>query len=126
MSRNTVSEFRTPAVHHATAVMSDLEPRAGARKDFTIYITHFVTPETHDTTHYWFAFARDFAIDDPEVSDYMVKGAITAFNEDKFALEEISRIHKLEPESSGLEIHIKSDQAGVATRRILRRLAEGQ
>jgi len=123
MSRRTVSEFISPAMHHASAVMSDLAPAPGARRDFTIYITHFATPETQDTTHYWFAFARDFALGDAEVDEYMKSSALTAFNEDRHALEEIARIYRGEPGAPGAEIHVRSDGAGVAARRILRRLA---
>jgi len=126
MSRHTTSEFVSPAVHHASALLADLDASPRDRKDFTIYITHFLTPESQGQTHYWFAFARDFAINDQEASDYMGAGALTAFNEDKLALEAISRIYALEPEAASAEFHIKSDQAGVAMRRILHRRAEGK
>ncbi len=124
MSRHTVSEFLTPAVHHASAVMHDLQLAPEQRRDHTIYITHFVTPETDTTTHYWFAFARNFALNDPEVDGYMRDNALKAFNEDRFALEEIARLYQQEPGASSLEIHIKSDGAGIAARRILRQLGE--
>jgi len=126
MSRRTESEFVSPAMHHASAVLSDLQPEPGKRRDFTVYITHFATPETQDSTHYWFSFARDFALGETEVDEYMRQSAITAFNEDKGALEAIARIYRTEPEATGAEIHIKSDQAGVAMRRILLRMANEQ
>ena len=31
--------------------------------------SHFMTPETETTTHYFFAHTRDFAIDDPETDE---------------------------------------------------------
>src|SRR5690606_38484412 len=97
----------------------DLQAGAGQRRDFTILITHFATPETQHTTHYWFAFARDFALADPEVDEYMRSSALTAFNEDRHALQEIARMYRSEPKAPQTEIHIKSDQAGVAMRRII-------
>lgn len=124
MSRHTVSEFLTPAMHHASAVMRDLAAPAGQPYAPTIYITHFVTPETSTKTHYWFAFARNFALDSDEVDDYMRDNALKAFNEDRFALEEVARLYQQEPAASALEIHIKSDGAGIAARRILRQLGE--
>ncbi|CAE6959445.1 aromatic ring-hydroxylating dioxygenase subunit alpha [Paraburkholderia domus] len=124
MSRHTVSDFVTPALHHASAVMRDLKEDR-ERRDFTIYISHFITPATQNSTHYWFAFARDFALTNPEVTRYMGASALKAFREDIHALHEITRMYSLEPQAPSYEIHIKSDQAGVATRRVLRRLAEG-
>jgi len=126
MSRRTDSEFVSPAMHHASAVMGDLQAREGQRHEFTIFITHFATPETQDKTHYWFAFARDFALNDPEVDEYMKASALTAFNEDRHALQEIARVYRTEPQAAPGELHIKSDQAGVAARRILLRLATEQ
>lgn len=125
MSRRTVSEFVSPAVHRASVVLSDLQPTAGARRDFTAHITHFTTPQTQDTTHYWFTFARDFALDDDAVTAEFLDNAMTAFAEDQHALEESARIYALEPDAPRNEIHLKSDHAGVAARRILRRMAEG-
>lgn len=123
MSRRTESEFVSPAMHHASAVMSDLQATAEQRRDFTIFITHFATPETQDSTHYWFTFARDFALGDQEVDEYMKTSALTAFQEDRHALQEIAHMYRTEPQALSTEIHIKSDQAGVAARRILLRLA---
>ncbi|WP_017524434.1 Rieske 2Fe-2S domain-containing protein [Pusillimonas noertemannii] len=123
ISRRTESEFVSPAIHHASALMTDLQASTGQRSDFTILITHFATPQTQDTTHYWFAFARDFALNDPQVDEYMRSSALTAFNEDRHALQEISRIYRSEPKAPETEIHIKSDKAGVAMRRIILNLA---
>lgn len=123
MSRHTISDFHSPALHHASAVMVDLEPGERARREFTVYITHYLTPETQDRTHYWFTFARDFALDDDRVTEQMAANAIRAFNEDKFALEEIDRIHRQENDAVAGEVHVKSDAAGVAMRRMIRRLA---
>ena len=125
MSRKTVSEFTSPAIHKASVVLSDLHPGEGSRSEFTAHITHFLTPETQETMHYWFTFARDFAVEDKDVTEVFNSNAMTAFLEDKHALEESHRIYGLEPDAPSHEIHLKSDQAGVAARRILRRMAEG-
>ena len=123
MSRHTKSEFMGAGWHHASAVLTDLEAAPGARREFTVLIDHFMTPETQDTTHYWFTFARDFALGDEEVTQYMERGAMTAFNEDVFALQEITRLRRLEQNGAPKEIDIKSDAAGIAARRVLARLA---
>ncbi|MFP6559773.1 Rieske 2Fe-2S domain-containing protein [Paraburkholderia sp. B3] len=123
MSRHTISDFLTPALHHASAVLRNRSETVG-RDAFTVYISHFLTPETQNTTHYWFTFARDFALDDAEVTQYMEKSALHAFHEDVFALEQIRRMHAIEPDAGEAEINLKSDQAGVAARRVLKQLAD--
>ncbi|WP_438391885.1 aromatic ring-hydroxylating dioxygenase subunit alpha [Caballeronia sp. DA-9] len=123
MSRLTTSDFLTPALHHASAVLRNLTPGDG-RNEFTVFISHFLTPETQNTTHYWFTFARDFAIDKEEVTEYITKSALHAFHEDVFALEQIRRLHAIEPDAGQYEINLKSDQPGVAARRALKRMAE--
>jgi len=119
MSRHTVSEFLTPALHHASAVLRDLE----ADGVYTVYISHFVTPADQDRTHYWFTFARDFQIADQAITEFTERSALHAFNEDVDALQEIARMHGSGPDAKR-EISLKSDQAGVAARRILRSLAD--
>jgi phenylpropionate dioxygenase-like ring-hydroxylating dioxygenase large terminal subunit len=123
MSRLTTSDFLTPALHHASAVLRGLAPTDG-RNEFTVYISHFLTPETQHTTHYWFTFARDFALDSEDVTEYIARSALHAFHEDVFALEQIRRLHEIEPDAGEHEINLKSDQPGVAARRALKRLAE--
>lgn len=127
MSRLTTSEFVTPAFHSAAAVLTNLQPDPGAaRTAFTVRISHFLTPEDQDATHYFFTFARDFALDDQAVTDFMAKSALHAFHEDVDALQSITAVEKRDRGSPFKEINIKSDQGGVATRRILRRMADRQ
>ncbi|MFT3663687.1 Rieske 2Fe-2S domain-containing protein [Piscinibacter sp.] len=126
MSRRTYSEFSSPALHRAEVELRDLQAPASRRAEFHGRITHFVTPETRTSTHYWFTFARDFALRDPAVTAMFESNARTAFAEDKFALEEAARMHRLEPEATRLEIHVKSDAAGGAARRLLKQMADKQ
>lgn len=126
MSRLTTSEFVSPAFHGASAVLADLRPDPGARREFTVRISHFLTPESQDATHYFFTFARDFALGDEGVTAFMEKGALEAFYEDVDALESITEVERREHGTPFQEINIKSDQAGVATRRVLRRMADAE
>lgn len=106
--------------------LADQRPDPGARWEFTVRISHFLTPEGQDATHYFFAFARDFARGDETVTEFMEKGALQAFYEDVDALESIAEVKRLEHGAPFQEINVKSDQAGVAARRILRRMADAE
>lgn len=123
MSRHTVSDFHSPALHQAVATMVDLDPQSDARREFNVAITHYLTPASAGETHYWFTFARDFALDNDSVTAQMRDHAVQTFNEDKFALEAIDRIHGTEADAQPGEVHVKADAAGVAMRRLLHRMA---
>jgi phenylpropionate dioxygenase-like ring-hydroxylating dioxygenase large terminal subunit len=45
------------------------------------------TPETYDTTHYFFSHANNFKLDDPNVTDVVFGGVHRAFIEDKIMIE---------------------------------------
>ena len=118
ISRRALSHFISPALHTARADLTDLAPTDGAAAVFTIRVTHFVTPRDLGGTHYFFAIARDFAVNDPQATEAMRAGALKAFAEDAEALEAIAQMQAADPGYQ--EMSMKSDQAGVAMRRILR------
>ena len=122
ISRRTISEFVSPALHAASVNLSDLTPQPEKRSVFTVRVTHFVTPCDLNSTHYFFAIARDFAIDDPSATEIMRQAALQAFHEDADALEAITANQRLDPEF--IEKSMKSDLAGVTMRRIVKRLSD--
>jgi phenylpropionate dioxygenase-like ring-hydroxylating dioxygenase large terminal subunit len=48
---------------------------------------HAITPETETTTHYFWGYARNFAIEKPEVTQLLRTGAAATFTEDVEILE---------------------------------------
>jgi vanillate O-demethylase monooxygenase subunit len=83
-----------------------------------------VTPRDHTSVHYHFIVARDFAVEDKEASAFILKGIQAAFAEDVFALENIARVRREDPDQDFVERSIASDKAGVTLRRRLYVLAE--
>jgi phenylpropionate dioxygenase-like ring-hydroxylating dioxygenase large terminal subunit len=126
ISRETVSEYLTPGMNTAYAILTNLAPQPDAKEKFEVRISHFITPESSDTTHYFFTFARDFAVADQEVTRFIERGAKMAFGQDVDALLAIRDIATAEAGRSFEEVNLRSDQAGVAMRRILKRLSEQQ
>jgi phenylpropionate dioxygenase-like ring-hydroxylating dioxygenase large terminal subunit len=122
ISRRTISEFVSPALHAASVDLTDLSPRAGSRSVFTVRVTHFVTPCDRDSTHYFFAIARNFALNDSSATATMRQAALQAFQEDADALEAITANQRLDPHF--IEKSMKSDLAGVTMRRIVKRLSD--
>jgi vanillate O-demethylase monooxygenase subunit len=48
---------------------------------------NLMTPETESTTHYFFALAHSFGLDDPSVTDGVYEEVVKAFNEDGAMIE---------------------------------------
>ena len=65
-------------------------PRAEGTQN---YGTHLLTPETETSTHYFFAHARGFKLDDPKTDDIVREWQRVAFNEqDKPMIEAQQRV----------------------------------
>ena len=53
----------------------------------TMFSNHTLTPETESTTHYFWHHARDFRLDEPELTEKLAKATSTAFGEDVIIIE---------------------------------------
>jgi vanillate O-demethylase monooxygenase subunit len=89
-----------------------------------VRVAQIVTPDTAHTTHYWTAQARNFALGDYAMGDFMIGAQLKAFAEDAFALEQITAMQQLAGEGGFEEFSIPTDRAGVLMRRRLKQLAE--
>lgn len=75
------------------------------------------TPETERTTHYFFAFVRNFALDDPNTEKMFSEGLVEVFREDVAILEGQQRMTDLKPDAPVIDINV--DAAPLAARRAL-------
>jgi vanillate O-demethylase monooxygenase subunit len=50
-------------------------------------VMHLVTPETRETTHYFWAFVRHFRPDDAALTDYIRTNVAATHHEDKVVIE---------------------------------------
>jgi phenylpropionate dioxygenase-like ring-hydroxylating dioxygenase large terminal subunit len=62
-------------------------PEGDRAQGISIWSTHLVTPETETSSHYSFAFARNFKLGDAEMSRLLYEGSRDTFLEDKAMLE---------------------------------------
>lgn len=125
VNRTSESWFKTPAFHVAHATIEDLEGGVDGRAEFHFQILHMFTPETATSTHYFWASARDVAIDDEALSQASRARAVSTFLEDVEALERIEAIWSAEEEDFA-EISVTGDRAGLLMRRIIARRAAGE
>ncbi|MBC7799006.1 MAG: aromatic ring-hydroxylating dioxygenase subunit alpha [Gemmatimonadaceae bacterium] len=100
------------------------EPR---EQGITTWGAHLLAPETETSTHYLFAAARDFALDDPALDGHLKFVLEQAFvAEDRPLLEQIARNMKGRPFDAMRPLILPFDEAAVRARRLLAAFREGK
>jgi phenylpropionate dioxygenase-like ring-hydroxylating dioxygenase large terminal subunit len=92
-------------------------PQGDRSQGISIWSSHLITPESEHTSHYMFCFARDFKVDDPEMSKMLYEGSKATFTEDADMLEAV-QANRTGGSLDGL-IHITADAAQLQARRML-------
>jgi vanillate O-demethylase monooxygenase subunit len=90
---------------------------------FHVEVVYAITPETETSTHDFWAVARDFALDDSGVSEFLRENNRTVVLQDVVALDKLEQVIATEPEGYQ-ELSINIDTGGLAARRLLARMAE--
>jgi phenylpropionate dioxygenase-like ring-hydroxylating dioxygenase large terminal subunit len=77
-----------------------------------------LTPETDDSTHYFFSHAHNFSIDDPTITESIYQSIVAAFDEDKRMIEAQREI--IRRDANREMISIAADGALVRFRRLVK------
>lgn len=125
-ARIATSEFVSPAFHRVTTSFYDSALPESERKVCTIRTSHLPTPETRSSTHYFIVHGRDFALENPEVTQLMHARLFVAFAEDVEALGKLEAMLDVTAPEDFYEISVTTDGPAVAMRRyLLKRAAAG-
>lgn len=119
-------EYAPPCLYklHSRIAAPGVLPNAdGIDPDaFHVEVVYAITPETEHSTHDFWAVARDFALDDQGVSDFLAEQNRTVVLQDVAALDILEQVIATEPESYQ-ELSINIDTGGLAARRMLAAMA---
>lgn len=119
-------EYHPPCLyllHSRIAPVGVLPDEDGSDPDgFHVEVVYAITPETEHSTHDFWAVARDFALEDQGVSDFLAENNRTVVLQDVRALDILERVIATEPEGYQ-ELSVNIDTGGLAARRILAKLA---
>jgi vanillate O-demethylase monooxygenase subunit len=122
-------EYHPPCLyllHSRIAPVGVLPNSDGTDPDgFHVEVVYAITPETEHSTHDFWAVARDFALEDTGVSDFLAENNRTVVLQDVRALDILERVVAAEPEGYQ-ELSVNIDTGGLAARRILKKLAAGE
>jgi phenylpropionate dioxygenase-like ring-hydroxylating dioxygenase large terminal subunit len=99
-------------------------PEGDRSHGISLWSTHLVTPESEATCHYHFGFARNFRLDDADMSRILYEGSCATFLEDKAMLE--AQQKNLSGGALDGLIHIGADAAQMQARRMLDELVRAE
>lgn len=117
----TTVEMPAYVVNDAGCVDVGTDTRPGHRDHgVEMRVLNVPTPETETTTHYFYAHARHFGLDDDAVEEAYKTQFTQVFLEDKVVLEAQQRMMSLTP--GELSVDINTDAPSIATRAILSEL----
>ncbi len=95
-------------------------PEGDRSQGITMRTTHFMTPETETTTHYFWLFARNYRLDDDGLSARLHKGIAETFHEDVDVVEAQQRSISARPDAPRIDVN--ADAPTVQMRRLMERL----
>jgi len=120
-------EYHPPCLyllHSRIAPVGVLPPEEGPDDQaFHVEVVYAITPETEHSTHDFWMVARDFALDDDEVSAFLAENNRTVVLQDVTALDVLEVVVEGEKENYQ-ELSINIDTGGLAARRLLAKLVE--
>jgi phenylpropionate dioxygenase-like ring-hydroxylating dioxygenase large terminal subunit len=100
-----------------------LDAKPEEQRDLIFYIDHFLTPATSTTMHYYYAYARNFALADHEFTSIMESTMKLAFAEDAHAVKAMQTL--LETDHTEFnELMISGDKASLAVRAMMLEFVE--
>jgi vanillate O-demethylase monooxygenase subunit len=126
VDRDLVADFFPPSLHAAGSRFWGTDPGGGgARRLYGEFrVLHVATPETPQTTHYFWGFTRTFAKNDDAVTALMVENFEKAIAEDIDTIEAQERVIDLDPPMSDLSA--SADAAAIRGRRRVETLIESE
>jgi len=120
VDRWQISEVQVPTyndVFVGSAVTGTGAPEGDRRQGVEMHNLNTVTPETSTTTHYFYAHARKFSIDDPEIDQIFARDFRAVFQEDVDILG--AQQANLDRHPGAEFVDINTDGPGLALRRMI-------
>ena len=123
IDRWQIIEFTPPAfvrLDIGGAVAGTGAEKGDRSQGFSMRNLNAITPETEETTHYFWSQAHDFRIDEPWLTDLLYDNVHTAFMEDLDIVG--AQQENIRTRPNGPRIDINHDSGGLQARRIIEAL----
>jgi phenylpropionate dioxygenase-like ring-hydroxylating dioxygenase large terminal subunit len=107
------------------AVAGTGAPEGDRSQGMTMYSNHTLTPETETSTHYFWHHARNFRLNEPDLTDKLAEATKAAFGEDVIIIESQQDRMNRAPADKPI-IDINADAGVLQARRMLDELIEAE
>ena len=115
--------YESPAFHRGWDTLKVNDAKPGERDEFHVYFDHFLTPESHTHTHYYYGVARNSGIDNVEYIEATRQVMKAAFTQDSEAVRHVQNL--LDNDQHDFrDLMIAGDKPAIATRRMILKLVE--
>jgi len=108
--------FVSPAMCRGWTQVEVLDASEGAQRSFLTEINHYLTPEKHDSAHYYWSFARNCDINNQEYSVAFKEVVSAAFDEDRVATKAMQDLLS-EDKHDITDINLAADKSTVMVRK---------
>jgi phenylpropionate dioxygenase-like ring-hydroxylating dioxygenase large terminal subunit len=120
-------EFHAPCLYklHSRIAPAGVLPAPDGTDDraFHVEVGYALTPETENSTHDFWLVARDFALDDPWVTEFLRENNREVVMQDVVALDLLEELIVGDGDSYQ-ELSVNIDAGGLAARRLMKKLLD--
>lgn len=114
--------YVSPATNKGYGLLIPMDSDGVEQAPVGHYVSHYLTPETEDSCHYYWFVARNYELEDKEYSEQQGEMIQRGFEEDLVAINLLQKMINKD-QHDYREIGIKADKPGVIMRNIIKRLA---
>jgi len=125
IDRWQIIDFLPPSfvqIHVGGAETGTGAPEGRLAHGLNLWVMNAMTPETAESTHYFWAAVRDYAISDPDAGALIFDQVALAFTEDKEVLEAQQTV--IARRGDSWDVSFPADAGSVKSRRLLKRLID--
>lgn len=115
--------YMSPATNKGYGLLYPVDENGETAEPTGHYVSHYLTPETGSSCHYFWFIARNYELDDQDYSKKQATMVQAGFNEDMEALKLLQTMFEKD-DHDYREIGIKADKPGVVMRKIIRGLVK--
>ncbi len=126
-SMSNIGYFKSTALNYSYVRLmidpADVAKYPGLQEEYGFIISHYLTPETDKTTHYYWLLARNYDMDKTSVDQQLESGITAAFMEDIETTQLLQDMMEKDHEPYR-EVIFGGDKVAVMMRRIVKQLAD--
>ncbi len=114
--------FMSPATNKGYGMITPLDAEGKEQAPTGHYISHYITPESQSSCHYFWFIARNYALDDDDYSQNQGQMVQSGFDEDCVAIKLLQSMFDHD-QHDYKELNLKADKPGLLMRKVIKELA---